>query len=117
MRDGREGCLGQVAEGFKGPEEGGLDLRTEDFAEMAKKHSSEAFYALDDPPGGGSVFGASGDDEGYVSSHWRIEVPTDILSNDMFLNYYDYTDGNFHRSNSTCLAIITLKESQGFRIV
>ncbi len=47
-KDGPEGGLGQVAEGSKA-------LKKEDqaygqmIAEMAKKHSSEAFYALDDP--------------------------------------------------------------------
>jgi hypothetical protein len=34
-----------VVEGFKGTQERGSDL----LAEMAKKHSSEEFYALDDP--------------------------------------------------------------------
>lgn len=29
-------------------------------AEIARKHLSEAFYALDDPLGGGDVFGAVG---------------------------------------------------------
>ena len=37
-----------MAEGQPGPEEGGPGLRAK-VAEMAKKHSSEAFYALDDP--------------------------------------------------------------------
>ena len=33
-------------------------------AEMAKKHSSEAFYALERPTGGGSVLSIGGDAEG-----------------------------------------------------
>jgi hypothetical protein len=37
-----------VAEGEQGFEEGGPNLRAE-LAEMVKKHSSEAFYAFDDP--------------------------------------------------------------------
>jgi hypothetical protein len=37
-----------VAEGFKGTEERRPDLRQK-VAEMARKHSSEAFYALDNP--------------------------------------------------------------------
>ncbi len=46
--DGREGCFGQVDEGFKGTQEGGPDLWADDCRD-GKKHSSEAFYAMDDP--------------------------------------------------------------------
>jgi hypothetical protein len=38
-----------VAEGEQGAQEGRSGLRPEKVAELAKKHSSEAFYALDDP--------------------------------------------------------------------
>jgi hypothetical protein len=34
-------------------------------AELARKHSSEAFYALDDPLGGSSVLCAGGAGEGF----------------------------------------------------
>ena len=39
-----------MAESVQGAEERGPDLQAKARAEMAKKHSSEAFYALDDPP-------------------------------------------------------------------
>jgi hypothetical protein len=35
-------------------------------AEMAKKHSSEVFYGLDDPLEGGGILGAGGDAEGPI---------------------------------------------------
>jgi len=35
-------------------------------AEMAKKHSSEVFYGLDDPRGAGGILGAGGDAEGPI---------------------------------------------------
>ena len=38
-----------MAQGLKGTKEGRSSLRPEKVAEMARKHSSEAFYALDDP--------------------------------------------------------------------
>jgi hypothetical protein len=46
--DRREGGFREVAKGFQGTEEGGPSLRQR-LAEMAKMHSSKAFYALDDP--------------------------------------------------------------------
>jgi len=46
---GREGSLCQMAKSFKKHlKKEGPSLRAE-ASEMAKKHSSEAFYALDDP--------------------------------------------------------------------
>ncbi len=41
-------------------------------AETAKKHSSEAFYAMDDP-GGGGLFGAGGAD-GELDERRRIRA-------------------------------------------
>jgi hypothetical protein len=60
---------------------------------MAKKHSSEAFYAFDDPPGGCGVFGASGDDKKAIGERGTLAGRRNKLSaNVARSNLYNYLE-------------------------